>query len=229
MTALALSALAWVLLHVVVAGPLRPGLVRRLGVAAYRGVFSLLSALSLAALIWTYGKAPYIEIWGTTSVLALVPILVMPVAFWLLIGSLHPSNPTMAGPDMKPANGTAELPVTGLTKITRHPMLWSFSLWAASHMIANGDVATWLMGGAILITALNGMPSIDRKRAAQFGEQWQRFKDKTSIIPLMAVAQGRVRLRAADIGILNIVVSALVYGVFMYFHAILFGVPVYHP
>lgn len=229
MIPLALAALAWVLLHVAVAGPLRPGLVRRLGMPAYRGLFSLLSALSLAALIWTYGKAPYVEIWETNSSLALVPIFVMPVAFWLLIGSLRPSNPTMAGPDMKPAGGTAELPVTGLTKITRHPMLWSFSLWAASHMIANGDVATWLMAGAILITALNGMPSIDRKRAAQFGEQWQRFKEKTSIIPLAAVAQGRVRLRATDLGIFNIVAAALVYAAFMYFHAILFGVSIYHP
>lgn len=226
MTELVLAALAWVLLHVVVAGPLRPGLVRRLGMKAYRGIFSLLSALALAALIWTYGKAPYVELWPTTSTLALVPILVMPLAFWLLVGSLRPSNPTMAGPDMMSG---AALPVAGLTKITRHPMLWAFSLWAASHMIANGDVATWLMAGAILITALNGMPSIDRKRAAQFGEKWQQFKTKTSIIPLRAVAQGRVRLRAGDIGIWNIIIAAWIYAVFMYFHAMLFGVPVYHP
>jgi uncharacterized membrane protein len=57
---LILAALAWVLLHVVVAGPLRPGLVRRLGLPAYRGLFSVLSAMSLAALIWTYGRAPYV-------------------------------------------------------------------------------------------------------------------------------------------------------------------------
>lgn len=226
MTLLVLAALVWVLLHVVVAGPLRSGLIRRLGENAYRGLFSLLSALALAALIWTYRTAPYVEVWETTSTLALVPILVMPVAFWLLVGSLRPSNPTMAGPPPKPG---AELPVAGLTKITRHPMLWSFSLWAASHMIANGDVATWLMGGAILITALNGMPSIDRKRAGQFGEQWQRFKDKTSIVPFVAVIEGRARLRFADIGVWNIIISAWIYALFMYFHTNLFGVPVYHP
>lgn len=223
---LGLAALAWVLLHVVVAGPLRPGLVRRLGLPAYRGLFSVLSALALTALIWAYGGAPYIEVWPASSAFALVPLLVMPVATLLLVGSLRASNPTMAGPDMILKG---ELPVRGMTKITRHPMLWAFSLWAGSHMVANGDAAHWLLAGAILVTALNGMFSIDRKRAAQFGEQWQRFREKTSIWPLQAVLQGKVRLRWSDVGILNILISAVLYGVFIYGHEKFLGMPVFHP
>lgn len=226
MVPLALAALAWVLLHVVVAGPLRPGLVGRLGLPAYRGLFSVLSAMALAALIWTYGRAPYVEFWPASSSLALVPLLVMPVAALLLVGSLRTSNPTLAGPDMVLKG---ELPVRGFTKITRHPMLWAFSLWAASHMIANGDVAHWLLAGAILVTALNGMFSIDRKRAAQFGEQWQRFSEKTSIWPLQAVLAGKVRLRWSDIGIPNIIISAVIYAGLLYGHEKLLGVPVFHP
>ncbi|PJI43232.1 MAG: hypothetical protein CTR53_02850 [Ferrovibrio sp.] len=226
MMPLILAALAWVLLHVVVAGPLRPGLVRRLGLPAYRGLFSVLSAVALAALIWTYVRAPYVEFWPASSTLALVPLLVMPVAVLLLVGSLRPSNPTMAGPDMVLKG---ELPVRGFTKITRHPMLWAFSLWAGTHMVANGDVAHWLLAGAILVTAVNGMFSIDRKRAAQFGEQWQVFRQKTSIWPLQAVVQGKVRLKWSDIGIVNLVISAVVYAVFLYGHEKLLGVPVFHP
>lgn len=226
MVALALAALGWVLLHVGVAGPLRPGLVSWLGLPAYRGLFSVLSALALAALIWTYGQAPYVELWPASSALALVPLLVMPVATLLLVGSLRASNPTMAGPDMILKG---ELPVLGFTKITRHPMLWAFTLWAGSHMAANGDAAHWLLAGAILVTAVNGMFSIDRKRAAQFGEQWQRFSEKTSIWPLQAVLQGKVRLKWSDVGILNLIISAVVYGVFIYGHEKLIGVPVFHP
>lgn len=226
MVALTLAALAWVLLHAVVAGPLRPVLVGRLGLPAYRGLFSALSAVALAALIWTYGRAPYVEFWPASSTLALVPLLVMPVAVLLLVGSLRASNPTMAGPDMVLQG---ELPVRGFTKITRHPMLWAFSLWAASHMAANGDAAHWLLAGAILVTALNGMFSIDRKRAAQFGEQWQRFSDRTSIWPLQAILQGKVRLKWSDIGILNILISAAICGAFLYGHEKLLGVPVFHP
>lgn len=226
MVPLVLAALAWVLLHVVVAGPLRPGLVCRLGLPAYRGLFSVLSAVALAALIWTYRLAPYIEFWPTTSTLALVPLLVMPVATLLLVGSLRASNPTLAGPDMILKG---ELPVRGFTKVTRHPMLWAFSLWAASHMVANGDVAHWLLAGAILITALNGMWSIDRKRPAQFSEHWQMFSNKTSIWPLQAVLQGKVRLGWRDIGISNIIISAVLYAIFLYGHDRFLGVPVFHP
>ena len=223
---LVLAALAWVLLHVVVAGPLRPALVRRLGLPAYRGLFSPLSAVALAALVWTYRRAPYVEVWPTTSTLALVPLLVMPVATLLLVGSLRASNPTLAGPDMILKG---ELPVRGFTKITRHPMLWAFSLWAVSHMVANGDVAHWLLAGAILTTALNGMWSIDRKRSMQFGEQWQRFSQRTSIWPLQAVVQGKVRLGWRDIGISNMIISGMIYGLFLYGHDKFSGVPVFHP
>lgn len=224
MTSLLLAALAWILLHVIVAGPLRPGLVRRLGLNAYRGLFSLLSAISLAALIWTYRDAPHLQLWPTTSALAAVPVVVMPVALLFLVGSLRTTNPTLAGPDMVLKG---ELPVTGFVKITRHPMLWAFSLWAVSHMIANGDVATWLLAGAILVTALNGMVSIDRKRAAVFGEAWQRFTEKTSIFPFAAAAAGKVRLTFADIGWLNILGAAALYAIFLWLHATLFGVPAY--
>ncbi|HRI09040.1 MAG TPA: NnrU family protein, partial [Nannocystaceae bacterium] len=54
---LLLAAAAFVLLHVGVAGsPLRAVLVRRLG-KGYLGLFSLLSALSLAAMIGAYHAA----------------------------------------------------------------------------------------------------------------------------------------------------------------------------
>lgn len=229
MTDLALAALAWVLLHVVVAGPLRPALVGRLGLPAYRGLFSVLSIVALTALIWTYREAPYVEFWATTSAVSAVPVVVMPMALLLLVGSLRPNNPTSAGPDMLKRGKGEELPVRGFTKITRHPMLWAFSLWAASHMIANGDLATLLLAGAILVTAVNGMFSIDRKRAATFGESWQRFVAKTSILPFAAVQAGRVKLRFSDIGWVNILGAAALYAIFLWAHAILFGVPAYHP
>lgn len=226
MTAMIVAALVWVLLHVVVAGPLRPALVGRLGLPAYRGLFSVLSAVCLAGLIWAYRGAPYVEVWSSAGWVSAVPVVVMPVALLLLVGGLRPTNPTLAGPDMVLKG---ELPVTGFIKITRHPMLWAFALWAASHMIANGDVATLLLAGAVLVTALNGMVSIDRKRAAEFGEEWQRFIRKTSIVPFAASAAGRNRLQFADLGWLNILAAAAFYAIILWAHASLFGVPAYHP
>jgi uncharacterized membrane protein len=157
--------------------------------------------------------------------LNLVPIVVIPVAALFLLGSLRKTNPTMAGPDMVLKG---ELPVIGFIKITRHPMLWAFSLWAASHMIASNDLRIWLLAGAILITAVNGMRSIDRKRQGDFREQWQRFVDKTSVIPFAAAAQGRVKLRFADIGWGNVIGAAILYAVMVWAHNNIFGIPIYY-
>ncbi len=222
MTSMILAAIAWVALHLIVAGPLRAGLMARLGEVAYRGLFSGLSVASLGWLIWAYGRAPYVEFWPSSPALAVVPLVVMPVALLFLVASLRPTNPTLAGPDMLLKGA---LPVAGFTKVTRHPMLWAFALWAGSHMIANGDAATLLLAGAVLVTALNGMRSIDRKRAAKFGQHWQLFISKTSIIPFAAAAEGRQRLTFRDIGGWNILITAMLYAIILMLHGRLFGMP----
>lgn len=222
MTLLILAAILWVALHLLVAGPWRAGLIRGMGEARYRGLFSALSAVSLAFLIWSYGRAPYLEFWPSSPALAVVPLVVMPVALLLLIGSLRRTNPTLAGPDMMLKDS---LPVQGITKVTRHPMLWAFSLWAISHMLANGDAATWLLAGAVLVTALNGMISIDRKRTIKFGQAWQEFIGKTSIIPFAAVLERRQRVTLRDIGPWNILAAAVLYALILAGHGIMFGVP----
>lgn len=221
MSLMVLAALIWIGLHLGVAGPMRPRLVRGLGEASYRALFSVLSLVALILLAMAYKQSPYVEIWPTTPGLMLVPVLVMPLSLLLVVAGLRPSNATLAGPDMIMKG---ELPVQGFTRITRHPMLWGFSLWAIAHMVANGDVATLLLAGSVLVTALNGMVSIDRKRQHKFGEVWQRFTDKTSTIPFVAVLQGRQTFTIRDIGWINIIVSATLYVLILKFHSYLFGV-----
>jgi hypothetical protein len=46
-------------------------------------------------------------------------------------------------------------------------MLWSFSIWAALHILAKGNLAGLIFFGAFLVTSLVGMPSIDSKLAAR--------------------------------------------------------------
>ncbi len=67
MLLLIIAAIAWVALHVIVAGPLRAGLIAGVGEARYRGIFSGLSAVSLAFLIWAFGRAPYVESPGVNT------------------------------------------------------------------------------------------------------------------------------------------------------------------
>ena len=109
-------------------------------------------------------------------------------------------------------------------RVTRHPMLWSFALWAAVHVLGNGDLASLLFFGAFLVTALAGMPSIDAKVARREPEGWPRFAVTTSILPFGALATGRNRLAPAEIGWAPLALGLVLWAVLLWAHPRLFGV-----
>ncbi|MGO1074500.1 NnrU family protein [Inquilinus sp. CA228] len=195
MLSLVLAALFWVVLHLGVAGPLRPALVARLGEMGYRGLFSALSAIGLVWLALAYHGAPHEPLWDPVPFW--VPGVLVLLGFVLLAYSLSPSNPTQVSAKRP---GT-ELPVAGITRITRHPMLWAFALWALAHLTVNGHWAGVLLFGAVLVTALNGMVSIDRKRAARLGPAWDDFARRTSRLPFAAVLSGRGDLALGELAL----------------------------
>ncbi|MFE0755175.1 NnrU family protein [Inquilinus sp. NPDC058860] len=193
MLSLALAALFWVVLHLGVAGPLRPAIAGRLGEMGYSGLFSVLSAGGLVWLALAYRAAPYEPLWEPAPFW--IPAVLVFLGFVLLAYSLGPSNPTQVGAERM---GSA-LPVAGITRITRHPMLWAFALWALAHLTVNGHWAAVLLFGAILVTAVNGMVSIDRKRAARLGPAWDDFARRTSRLPFAAILTGRGQLALGEL------------------------------
>jgi protein-S-isoprenylcysteine O-methyltransferase Ste14 len=42
----------------------------------------------------------------------------------------------------------------GIVRVTRHPFLIGVGLWAVVHLVANGDVASFIFFGAFAVTAL---------------------------------------------------------------------------
>lgn len=76
----------------------------------------------------------------------------------LLVGSVTTPNPTMVGGTRLLAAST---PATGILRVTRHPMLWSFALWAATHMIIIGRLGGAIFTGAFLVVVVAGMSSLD--------------------------------------------------------------------
>ncbi len=192
---LLIAALVWVGVHVGVAGTrLRAAAVARLGERGFLVGFSLLSVASIVALCASYNAAPLEPVWIAPDGLRWALALVMLAACVLLVGSVAAPNPTAAG-----GRGLGAEP-RGITRLTRHPMLWAFALWAGVHVLGNGDVASMLFFGAFLVTALAGMPSIDAKIAARDPAGWRRLARGTSIVPGAAIAQGRNRLVASEIG-----------------------------
>jgi uncharacterized membrane protein len=65
-------------------------------------------------------------------------------------------------------------PARGVLRITRHPVMWGVGLWAAVHLVANGDLASLLFFGGFLLTALGGAWHLDRRLAATEGESPER-------------------------------------------------------
>ena len=96
--------------------------------------------------------------------------------------------------------------------------------WAAMHFALNGDAASAVLFGALLLLAFVGPRSIDAKRQRAFGERWHRFADITSNVPFAAIAQGRNSLNLAELGAWRIAVGAAIYVVLLLTHRWLFGV-----
>lgn len=221
---LVLAASAFVLLHVGVAGtPLRRVLLQRLG-RGYLGLFSLLSLLSLAAMIVTYRAAAvpgvHIDLWITPRWALWLPLLGMPFALFLLVASMTTKSPTAVGAEALLA---APEPARGVLRLTRHPMLASFSLWALLHLAANGDAASVVVFAAVLVVSVNGMFSIDRKRAAADTAGWARFAQATSRFPFAAIASGRNRLDLAEIGAARPFAALALWGGLLAAHEHLYG------
>jgi uncharacterized membrane protein len=192
MLSLLLAALFFVGIHLLIAGTaLRDRLIARLGPGPYRGLFSLASAGGLVWLCWAYRDAPAIATWGRLDGLKPAALAGMLIAFGFVVLGLTTPSPTAVGGEA--LLGRAPGPI-GIQRITRHPFLWGVALWAAIHLIVNGDLAALLLFGALGLLALLGTVSIDRKRRRALGPAWDGFAAASSNLPFLAIAQGRNRL-----------------------------------
>lgn len=221
MAQLTLAAFVFLGLHFGIAGtPLRTRCVALLGERGYRAAFSTASALGLVWLILAYRDAPYLGLWGTPVWSRLLAITLMPIAFLLAVLGLTTPNPTAVTGE---ALLTKDVRAVGVLRITRHPFLWGVAWWAALHGVANGDAASLMLFGSLLVLVVGGMFSIDAKRSRTFGERWTRYAEETSMVPFMAIVQGRNRWVWREFKLWQIILALLVYGVTMRFHLAWFG------
>jgi uncharacterized membrane protein len=105
----------------------------------------------------------------------------MPVALTLLVAAFMPTN---------------------LKRFTRHPMLWGVTIWAAVHLLSNGDLASLILFGSFGAFSLFDMWSANRRGAELSSQALPYWRD-----------------------LLVVVVGAIVYVAFLKSHAWLFGVP----
>ena len=217
MADLAAACAYFLLIHFGVSGTrLRDALTRVLGEPIYRGLFALASLGGMAWLIVAYRRAPVIVTWGVWLAFRPEADVLVFIAFLLLvIGVLTPSPTGIGGESHLDPQG-----VRGMTRITRNPFLWGTALWAGTHLAVNGDLASLLLFGSMLLLSLGGTLSIDAKRRRRFGERWEAFSRGTSSVPFAAIGRGAHRLgpALAEIGPWRPLAAAVVYGVAFYLH-----------
>jgi uncharacterized membrane protein len=200
--------------------PVRGALVQQAGEKAYQLGYSVVAVATFVWMLLAYGDAAFELLWDVPA-FGWLPVLVMPLALLLAVCAFSTPNPTMAGGDALTAGRD---PTQGIMRITRHPFLNAAALWAAAHLLANGDVASLILFGGILVLAVGGMWHIDKKKEAQHGAAWGPVLMTTSALPLLAIVQKRTTFDWARIGWGRLALALVLYGVLLWAHPIIFGV-----
>src|SRR5262249_37191687 len=145
--------------HFVPGTPLRAAMVRALGERGYVAAYSLVAFATLGWMSWAFAKAPDEPLWQGWRAL---PAWVMPIAFVLVACGIFARNPTLVGADRLLRNPA---PARGIIRVTRHPIMWSFMLWAGAHVLARGELnSTVFFGGLFAVAALGTLLMDQRKR-----------------------------------------------------------------
>jgi uncharacterized membrane protein len=176
MLALAAAAAAFVGTHLLLAHALRGAIVRATGEKLFPAAYSLVAILTFIAMARAYGAAPLVPLWSAPPALWAFAALLMLLAAILLVGSFTPRNAALLGAP------TATRP-TGVLAITRHPMMWSFALWALAHAMVAGHAASLILCAAIGGLAVAGAALQDGKKEAQQGSAWRAYAGRTAFIP----------------------------------------------
>lgn len=216
LAALALAALIFVGGHFVLSSaPVRGALIARLGRVPFTGLYAVFAGATFTWLIIAYGSAPLTELWGDPGWARYLLLLVMPFAAILLVCGVLTPNPTGMGGDQARARDD---PAPGIFKLTRHPVMSAIALWAAAHLIANGDAASVIFFGAILFLALGGVAHMEARWCAKGDPGWQRVVAATSVIPFAAALEGRAKISLAGIGWGRMALGAGLYFVLLFGH-----------
>lgn len=92
---------------------------------------------------------------------------------------------------------------SNIKRFTRHPMLWGLLFWSLGHLVTNGDLSSLILFGGFGLFSLFDMWSNNLRGAKKSEQVYPLTKD-----------------------LILIVVGVIVWGIFLYLHPYLFGVPV---
>ncbi len=194
--------------------PLKPWLQARLGASGFTLAYSALSLAVLAWLIVAAGRAPHVTLWDWAPWQAHVPLIVMGPVCVILALSIGRPNPFSFG---GAHNNLFDPARPGIVRWSRHPLLAALALWAAAHILPNGDLAHVILFGTFAAFAVLGGRLIDRRKRREMGADWQRLHLVVEGTPLLSWRW------SGDI-LARLVAAPFLYATLLWVHPVLFGV-----
>jgi uncharacterized membrane protein len=199
---------------------LRPIAEKRLGARLYRVCFALVS-LSIAvpmmiyffnhrydgAQLWRVQAIPGIGslVWGLS---ALSFLFLYPATFNLLeVAAIQ-----------KPE---VHLYETGIIRITRHPQMVGQVIWCIAHTLWLGTTFMIVTSLGLILHHAFGVWHGDRRLTARYGDAFLKVKERTSVMPFGAIAQGKQTLTLREFFKPAYLGVAIFVGLFWYLHPIL--------
>ena len=189
---------------------LRPWGEKRIGARLYRVLFALVSLnLAVAMIIYFFNhRYDGLQLWQVQGVVG-----VQSLVWWLSAISflfLYPStfNLLEIAAIQKPQ---VHLHETGIIRVTRHPQMVGQVIWCIAHTLWIGTTFTLLTSLGLILHHIFGVWHGDRRLQARFGESFETLKNRTSVMPFLAILQGRQTLnwqefiRPAYLGIVGFV------------------------
>jgi uncharacterized membrane protein len=173
---------------------LRPWAEKHIGTRLYRIFFALVS-LPLAVILIIYffnHRYDGWELWqvkGVPGVQTFVWVL-SAISFLFLYPATF--NLLEIAAIQKPQ---VHLYETGIIRITRHPQMVGQIIWCIAHTLWIGSSFTLITSLGLVLHHLFGVWHGDRRLSYRYGEAFESVKQRTSIIPFLAIIDGRQSLQ----------------------------------
>jgi uncharacterized membrane protein len=205
-------------------GAIRKALVAKLGQWPFRGLYSVVSFLTLgtAAALWWQNRHLGPVLWEINPwVERGIAMVLMLFAVELIVLSL--ANPSPAS--MVPGNTEPR----GILRVTRHPMNIGLALFGLTHLLGNGTVGDVAFFGSFVVVGVAGAFHMDARLKKERGEAFVEFCRQTSVIPFVAIARGRTTFRADEIAFPLFLIGVVAFVVLVTFHGRFFGSDIFSP
>ncbi len=148
MLLLVTGVLLWIATHLFssVGRDARAGLVARIGLNPYKGIYSVMLVLALVLIVMGWRSTPPTSLWLPPEGMRHVTITLMPFAVILFVSARAP---------------------TDIKQFIRHPQLTGVKLWAVAHLLSNGEQRSIVLFGGMLAWAVLEVIFINRRDGAR--------------------------------------------------------------